>query len=125
MSTGVWVGNDDNSPTRGVTGGTLPAQIWKSAMLTAEKGLPLKPLDRSPPQPPNEPGLLSGLFSSGPSGAAPGDDEVDGRRFGAGRPAAPNRRRSAAAMAAAFWAGCLATMTTMPPPPPPPYPSDR
>jgi len=38
--TGVWVGNDDNSPTRGVTGGTLPAQIWKSAMLTAEKACP-------------------------------------------------------------------------------------
>jgi membrane peptidoglycan carboxypeptidase len=25
---GVWVGNDNNSPTRGVTGGDLPARIW-------------------------------------------------------------------------------------------------
>ena len=25
---GVWVGNDDNSPTRRVTGGDLPARIW-------------------------------------------------------------------------------------------------
>src|SRR6476469_9001433 len=25
---GVWVGNDDNSPTRGVTGGDIPARIW-------------------------------------------------------------------------------------------------
>jgi len=25
---GVWVGNDDNSPTRNVTGGDLPARIW-------------------------------------------------------------------------------------------------
>jgi 1A family penicillin-binding protein len=25
---GVWVGNDDNSPTRGVTGGDLPARMW-------------------------------------------------------------------------------------------------
>jgi penicillin-binding protein 1A len=25
---GVWVGNDDNSPTRGVTGGDIPAHIW-------------------------------------------------------------------------------------------------
>jgi penicillin-binding protein 1A len=25
---GVWVGNDDNSPTRKVTGGDLPARIW-------------------------------------------------------------------------------------------------
>jgi penicillin-binding protein 1A len=51
---GVWMGNDDNSATRGVTGGTLPAMIWKSAMRAAEKGLPLKPLNRSPPQAPNE-----------------------------------------------------------------------
>ena len=26
---GVWVGNDDNSPMRGVVGGGLPAKIWK------------------------------------------------------------------------------------------------
>ena len=26
---GVWVGNDDHSPMRGVTGGSLPAQIWR------------------------------------------------------------------------------------------------
>jgi penicillin-binding protein 1A len=25
---GVWVGNDDNSPTRNVTGGDMPARIW-------------------------------------------------------------------------------------------------
>jgi membrane peptidoglycan carboxypeptidase len=27
---GVWVGNDDNTPMRGVVGGGLPAKIWKS-----------------------------------------------------------------------------------------------
>jgi penicillin-binding protein 1A len=26
---GVWVGNDDNSPTKNVTGGDLPARIWR------------------------------------------------------------------------------------------------
>jgi membrane peptidoglycan carboxypeptidase len=26
---GVWVGNDDNSPTKGVTGGDMPARIWR------------------------------------------------------------------------------------------------
>ena len=31
----VWVGNDDNSPMRGVTGGTLPAEIWKRVMENA------------------------------------------------------------------------------------------
>ena len=29
---GVWVGNDDNSPMKGVTGGSLPATIWREIM---------------------------------------------------------------------------------------------
>jgi penicillin-binding protein 1A len=73
--TAVWVGNDDNSPTRGVTGGTLPAQIWKAAMLTAEKGLPLHGLNRSPP----EPAHIDELLASEPSGQVTvGDDESTG-----------------------------------------------
>ncbi len=28
----VWVGNDNNSPMRGITGGTLPAEIWRRVM---------------------------------------------------------------------------------------------
>jgi len=43
----AWVGNDDASPTRGVTGGTLPAYIWRDAMLAAEQGKPFHPLNRS------------------------------------------------------------------------------
>ncbi len=48
----AWIGNDDAKPTRNVTGGTLPAYIWRDTMLAAEKGLPLKPLDKSakPPE---------------------------------------------------------------------------
>jgi len=49
----VWVGNDDSTPMKSVTGGTLPAQIWKATMTVAETGLPSTPLDKSPPQPPN------------------------------------------------------------------------
>src|SRR5471030_3098384 len=55
----AWVGNDDSSPTRGVTGGTLPAQIWKEAMLVAEKGHKPVALDRSPPQEAREQLLLT------------------------------------------------------------------
>ncbi len=33
--TGVWVGNDDNSKMGGITGGTIPAQIWRDVMLVA------------------------------------------------------------------------------------------
>lgn len=29
---GVWVGNDDHSPMKGVVGGSLPAKIWKDFM---------------------------------------------------------------------------------------------
>lgn len=45
---GVWVGNDDNTAMRGVTGGSVPAQIWKKVLTAAEAGMPVKPLDRSP-----------------------------------------------------------------------------
>jgi penicillin-binding protein 1A len=34
---GVWLGNDDNSPTRNVTGGSLPALIWKDVMTKAHR----------------------------------------------------------------------------------------
>src|SRR5665213_3015388 len=50
--TTVWIGNDDSSPMKNVTGGTLPATIWHDIMAFAEKDLPSKPLDKSPPQPP-------------------------------------------------------------------------
>ncbi|GIX16678.1 MAG: hypothetical protein KatS3mg119_0864 [Rhodothalassiaceae bacterium] len=29
---GVWVGNDDNAPMKGVTGGSLPAAIWRGVL---------------------------------------------------------------------------------------------
>ena len=36
---GVWVGNDDNKPTKNVTGGNLPAQIWHDLMSQIHDGL--------------------------------------------------------------------------------------
>ena len=44
MTTGVWMGNDDNSPTRKITGGLLPVDVWKSYMLGAHKGYDFHPL---------------------------------------------------------------------------------
>jgi penicillin-binding protein 1A len=35
---GVWVGNDDNSPIKGISGGGLPARIWRDFMGQAVKG---------------------------------------------------------------------------------------
>jgi penicillin-binding protein 1A len=41
---GVWVGNDDNAPTRKVTGGSIPTAIWKDVMEVAHEGLDPAPL---------------------------------------------------------------------------------
>jgi penicillin-binding protein 1A len=41
---GVWAGNDDNSPTRKMTGGSIPAAIWKDVMEQAHAGLANLPL---------------------------------------------------------------------------------
>jgi penicillin-binding protein 1A len=43
---GVWVGNDDNSPMDKVTGGDLPARIWRDFVIEAEK------IMSEPPAPP-------------------------------------------------------------------------
>jgi membrane peptidoglycan carboxypeptidase len=40
--TGVWMGYDDNTRLRGVTGGGLPADIWRETMLrVTEKSAPV------------------------------------------------------------------------------------
>lgn len=36
---GVWIGNDDATPTNRATGGSLPAVIWKDIMMGAHKGV--------------------------------------------------------------------------------------
>ena len=58
---GVWIGNDDNSPLAGISGGGLPARIWRDFMTQAvgakappqrpqpddyeDPGGPIEPLD--------------------------------------------------------------------------------
>ncbi|HTV87867.1 MAG TPA: PBP1A family penicillin-binding protein [Stellaceae bacterium] len=50
---GVWFGNDDDSPMRRVTGGSLPAAAWRKFMLAATSGMPVRPLpDTGPPRAP-------------------------------------------------------------------------
>ncbi|MDE3037594.1 MAG: PBP1A family penicillin-binding protein [Pseudomonadota bacterium] len=41
LITGVWVGNDDNTSMKKVTGGMLPAQIWHDFTAQALKGAPV------------------------------------------------------------------------------------
>jgi penicillin-binding protein 1A len=39
LVTGVWLGNDDNSPTRKATGGGLPVEIWSRFMKVGHQGV--------------------------------------------------------------------------------------
>ena len=53
---GVWIGNDDGAPMKQVTGGGLPARIWKNFMADAHRGLAahnLPGVDRRPGPPKN------------------------------------------------------------------------
>jgi penicillin-binding protein 1A len=55
LVTGVWLGNDDGTPTKHVTGGSLPVEIWSRFMRSAHQGVPVASL----------PGASTGNFFSG------------------------------------------------------------
>ena len=61
LVTAVWLGNDDNAPTKKVTGGGLPVEIWSRFMREAHQGVPVASLPGSASD-----GLFSGLFGSAP-----------------------------------------------------------
>lgn len=46
---GIWMGYDDNSPLKGVTGGGLPADIWHETMTRVLAGQQPVPLPMQPP----------------------------------------------------------------------------
>jgi penicillin-binding protein 1A len=77
-----------------VTGGTLPAQTWKTFMTAASKGMPVRPLAAPPPglMPPSMPEPGGPVVARGPGWLE--------SLFG-GRAAEPTR---AAARAAPAWA---------------------
>ncbi len=68
---GVWTGNDDNSPLKGVTGGGLPAEIWREVMVRVNEGVPPRPLPMIVPAPRAAPlaaaGLSPGVLEPEPS----------------------------------------------------------
>ncbi len=57
----VWMGNDDYSPTKRMTGGTLPAMTWHNIMAYAHQGIELRPLPGLPP-PTHAPALADASF---------------------------------------------------------------
>lgn len=69
---GVWMGYDDNAPLTGVTGGGLPAEIWREVMLRVHDGLPVTPLPMIVPEP-RTPPPPSGAAQAPYDPAAPTD----------------------------------------------------
>jgi penicillin-binding protein 1A len=47
LVTGVWLGNDDSSPTKKATGSGLPVDIWSRFMRSAHQGVPMATLPAS------------------------------------------------------------------------------
>ncbi|MEE4013257.1 PBP1A family penicillin-binding protein [Roseibium sp. FZY0029] len=89
LTTAVWLGNDDNSPTRKATGGGLPATVWKEVMDAAHEGLPVADLPGVPDVPatvsaPRKPGPVETVGSgSDPIPPAPiGGGQGNGERRG-------------------------------------------
>ena len=67
LVTGVWLGNDDGAPTKKVTGGGMPVEIWSRFMREVHQGVPVASLPGSSGN-----GLFSGLFgSNAPTPPAP------------------------------------------------------
>ena len=67
LVTGVWLGNDDNSPTRKATGGGLPVEVWTRFMKAAHQNVAPSPLPGSMQSPG---GFLSNLFPGNPRAPA-------------------------------------------------------
>ena len=44
LITGVWIGNDDSTPTKKATGSGLPVDIWSRYMKAAHQGVPVEDL---------------------------------------------------------------------------------
>ena len=44
LATGIWLGNDDSSPMRKVSGGKIPAKIWRDFMRDALQGVSVRGL---------------------------------------------------------------------------------
>ena len=82
---GVWLGNDDNSPTRKAVGGGLPVEIWSRFMKAAHQGV--------------APSALPGVGSAGWLSAAPQPQNT----APAGAPAAAGARPQADHGGLDFW----------------------
>jgi penicillin-binding protein 1A len=79
LVTGVWLGNDDNSPTRKATGGGLPVEVWTRFMRAAHQGVPVASLPNS-----QAGGFFSNLMQAASQASTPVNAPAPAS--GAGRP---------------------------------------
>jgi penicillin-binding protein 1A len=86
LVTGVWLGNDDNSPTHKATGGGLPVEIWSRFMKVGHQGV--------------VPSTLTGLMSYNGWTAAPPSNYGNSAPAG---PATPRAAQSASGQGLDTW----------------------
>jgi len=55
LTTVVWMGRDDAAPTRGITGGSAPAELWHAFMARSLQRFPVTAIPYGPPAPPPPP----------------------------------------------------------------------
>jgi penicillin-binding protein 1A len=81
--TSVWVGNDDSTPMKSVTGGTLPATIWHDTMTVAEREMPSTPLDKSMGEPASDNSAQTASDTESDTSSTGGADDESGPMKGA------------------------------------------
>jgi len=67
FTTVVWMGRDDATPMRGVTGGSAPAEMWRGFMSVALKRFPNNPIPAGPPAPIAAPPRAPDITAAPPS----------------------------------------------------------
>ena len=82
LTAGVWVGNDEYNPMEKITGGSIPAEIWKNFMTAAHQGLPMRTLEGAYPAVAYaaEPALIS-FYDDVERGLARARRDGDERRY--------------------------------------------
>jgi len=71
LVTGVWLGNDDSSPTKKATGSGLPVNIWTNFMKAAHQGVPVAALPESETRRSAVEDLMPRTTGNGEPGRAP------------------------------------------------------
>ncbi len=66
FSGAVWMGNDDYTPTKRMTGGTIPALIWHNVMAYAHQAVELRALAGLPP-PQHAPAVTDAALQGAPA----------------------------------------------------------